>query len=637
MKRLRLALASVLLLPSVYGQKCNPGALNPISKCFEINKILVDGCGLGNLEGENEMVLFQVGNKSLNTANIQISWPNNSFQGIVKNTTTANVVKALNSKITGCGKLVEPVSGVLPANCRAILFGSTAFNTSLYDFASLDDTVFCVFQDAGNQAGHFANFQGGPGGNRTLIFTFKGACSDTVVYDRAKLVKLDGTPGAENGAYVSYTNSGIPTYKNDGCTALMPAMILNAGTGGSYCGATSVKLNALTAFGRCFSWRGGKGNFSDSTNPGATYYPAPGETGLVILTAVLRNNCRSITDTIRLNFGSAQVPDVQAGRRFLCLPDTLRFSLSNPANHAVQWTVNGKGSLSPQSNTGAVYNTHPSDSGWYVVQATWNAGSCTSSDTFQFFVAPKPRLSYTAPPADVCLPHPDLPLTGNGNWFINDTAATSLAFRYAGTYKLRMQRCSAPGCCSQMDFVVRAHPKPQASILPVKGSFKTGTIIAFNSPTKAKLFDWNFQDGDPATASKANENVRYASKGIRQIRLIVQDSFGCLDTAFAEISIEDEPLDTSEVNIFVPNVFTPNSDSINDYFYPELKGISSFQMLIYNRWGQKVFETFTKDGKWNGKTGHGVLCPEGVYYGLIRATDFKNKQYEISVTITLLR
>jgi gliding motility-associated-like protein len=637
MKRLFTVLSSAALVLNVHAQKCNPGVLNPISKCFEINKILVDGCGLGNLEGENEMVLFQVGNKALNTANIQITWPNNSFQGIVKNTTTANVVKALNSKITGCGKLVEPVSGVLPANCRAILFGSTAFNTSLYDFAALDDTVYCVFQDAGNTAGHFANFQSGPGGSRTLIFSFKGTCADTVVYDRAKLVKLDGNPGAENGAYVSYTNNGVPTYKNDGCTALMPAMILNAGTGGSYCGATSVKLNALTAFGRCFSWRGGKGNFSDSTNPGATYYPAPGETGLVILTAVLRNNCRNITDTIRLNFGSAQVPDVQAARRFLCLPDTLHFSLSNPSNHTVQWTVNGKGSLSPQSNSGAVYNTHPSDSGWYFVQASWKAGSCTSSDTVQFFVAPKPRLSYTTPPTDVCLPHPDVPLFGNGNWFINDTLATSLQFKYAGTYKLRMQRCSAPGCCSQTDFLVNAHPKPAASIIPVKGSFKTGTLIAFSTPTKAKIFDWNFQDGDPATASKANENVRYANKGIKQIRLIVQDSFGCMDTALAEISIEDEPLDTSEVNIFVPNVFTPNSDSINDYFYPELKGINSFQMLIYNRWGQKVFETYTKEGKWNGKTSNGLLCPEGVYYGLIRATDFKNKQYEISVTITLLR
>lgn len=637
MKRLFTVLSSAALVLNVRAQKCNPGALNPISKCFEINKILVDGCGLGNLEGENEMVLFQVGNKALNTANIQIAWPNNSFQGIVKNTTTANVVKTLNSKITGCGKLVEPVSGVLPANCRAILFGSTAFNTSLYDFAALDDTVYCVFQDAGNTAGHFANFQGGPGGSRTLIFSFKGSCSDTVVYDRAKLVKMDGTPGAENGAYVSYTNNGTPTYKNDGCTALMPAMILNAGTGGSYCGATSVKLNALTAFGRCFSWRGGKGTFSDTTDPAATYYPAAGETGLVILTAVLRNNCRSITDTIRLNFGSAQVPDVQAARRFLCLPDTLRFSLSNPSNYAVQWTVNGKGSLNPQSNTGAVYNTHPLDSGWYFVQVSWKAGSCSSTDTFQFYVAPKPKLTYNLPPTDFCLPHPDVPLLGNGNWFINDTAASNLKFTYAGTYKLSMKRCSAPGCCSQMDFMLKAHPKPAANILPMKGSFKTGTSIAFSTTTKAKLFDWDFQDGDPAASSKTNEVVRYASKGIRQVRLIVQDSFGCLDTAFAEISIEDEPLDTSEVNIFVPNVFTPNSDSINDYFYPELKGISSFQMMIYNRWGQKVFDTQSKEGKWNGKMSNGSLCPEGVYYGLIRAIDFKNKQYEISVTITLLR
>jgi len=60
-------------------------------------------------------------------------------------------------------------------------------------------------------------------------------------------------------------------------------------------------------------------------------------------------------------------------------------------------------------------------------------------------------------------------------------------------------------------------------------------------------------------------------------------------------------------------------------------------MMIYNRWGQKVFDTQSKEGKWNGKMSNGSLCPEGVYYGLIRAIDFKNKQYEISVTITLLR
>jgi len=639
MKRLFTTLCSAAIVLNAYTQKqnCNPGALNTITKCFEINKILVDGCGLGNLEGENEMVLFQVGSKALNTANIQISWPNNSFQGIVKNTTSANVVKALNSNITACGKLIEPVSGVLPAYCKAILFGSTAFNTALYDFANLDDTVYCVFQDAGNQAGHFANYQGGAGGNRTLIFNFKGSCADTVSYDRAKLVKLDGNPGAENGAYVSYSNSGIPTYKNDGCKALNPAMILDAGTGGSYCGANSVKLNALTAFGKCFSWSGGKGTFSDSTSPGATYVPALGETGLVILTAVLRNSCRSITDTIRLNFGSGTVPDLKAAKRYLCAPDSILFFLQNPSNLNVQWSVNGKGTLNAASNTGAWYGTHPADSGWYTARVEWKSGSCTASDTFNFFVTRKPVLNYITPPADFCLPQRDFPLTGNGNWSINDTPGMAIRFSYAGIYRLRMKRCSAPGCCSQADFNVNARSGPIALITPAKGTFKTGALVAFSSPGKARFYDWNFQDGNPVVSNSTSENVRFPIKGTKNIRLIVRDTFGCVDTAYVEITIEDNPLDTGEVSIFVPNVFTPNSDSINDYFYPELKGISSLKMMVYNRWGQKVYETTSKDGKWNGKLPNGILCPEGVYYGLIRATDYKNKQYEISITVTLLR
>jgi gliding motility-associated-like protein len=407
--------------------------------------------------------------------------------------------------------------------------------------------------------------------------------------------------------------------------------------GGSYCGATSVKLNAITAFGRCFSWRGGKGSFSDSTNPGATYYPASGETGLVILTAVLRNNCRSITDTIRLNFGSAQVPDVQAARRLLCLPDTLRFSLSNPANHAVQWTVNGKGSLNPQSNTGAVYNTHPLDSGWYFVQVSWKAGSCVATDTFNFFVAPKPQLNYVPPPSDFCLPQNDFPLAGNGSWTINDTPGTNIRFSYAGIYKLSFTRCSAPACCSRADFIIKAHPKPQALIIPAKGSFKTGALIAFSSPTKARLFDWNFQDGNPPVSYSVAEKVLFNQPGKKLIRLIVRDTFGCIDTANAEISIEDEPKDTGFLHIYIPNVFTPNGDSINDYYSPEWKGLTRLQVMIYNRWGQKVYESRQLEGKWNGRLSNGTECPEGVYYGMIRATDALNKEYEFSITITLIR
>ena len=90
----------------------------------------------------------------------------------------------------------------------------------------------------------------------------------------------------------------------------------------------------------------------------------------------------------------------------------------------------------------------------------------------------------------------------------------------------------------------------------------------------------------------------------------------------------------------IPNVFSPNNDGTNDYFFPRqmlTKGVSSFKMNIYNRWGQVVYETTNTDGRgWDG-TFNGVPQPEGVYVYMIDAT-FKDGQIEHHQgNITLLR
>lgn len=90
----------------------------------------------------------------------------------------------------------------------------------------------------------------------------------------------------------------------------------------------------------------------------------------------------------------------------------------------------------------------------------------------------------------------------------------------------------------------------------------------------------------------------------------------------------------------LPNVFTPNNDGSNDYFFPRdllTKGLIQFSMNIYNRWGQRVFETATLDGRgWDGKL-NGVDQPEGVFVYIIDAM-FKDGQKEHHQgNVTLLR
>lgn len=68
--------------------------------------------------------------------------------------------------------------------------------------------------------------------------------------------------------------------------------------------------------------------------------------------------------------------------------------------------------------------------------------------------------------------------------------------------------------------------------------------------------------------------------------------------------------------IDIPNVFTPNGDGINDYFFPRqllAANVSAFSMQIFNRWGQKIFETDKTDGKgWDGRF-NSADQPEGVF------------------------
>jgi len=90
----------------------------------------------------------------------------------------------------------------------------------------------------------------------------------------------------------------------------------------------------------------------------------------------------------------------------------------------------------------------------------------------------------------------------------------------------------------------------------------------------------------------------------------------------------------------IPNIFTPNGDGLNDFFLPReflAKGLTSFKMDIYNRWGQKIFETTNLTGSgWDGKF-NDVPQPEGVYVYMIDAT-FKDGQKEHRQgNVTLLR
>ncbi len=85
----------------------------------------------------------------------------------------------------------------------------------------------------------------------------------------------------------------------------------------------------------------------------------------------------------------------------------------------------------------------------------------------------------------------------------------------------------------------------------------------------------------------------------------------CLvNTSFFNNEVIIPTEDTSE--IWFPNTFTPNGDGINDVFKAEGLNIFDFHIIIFNRWGQQIFESFSIYDGWDG-TFKGKKSPEGIY------------------------
>ncbi len=90
--------------------------------------------------------------------------------------------------------------------------------------------------------------------------------------------------------------------------------------------------------------------------------------------------------------------------------------------------------------------------------------------------------------------------------------------------------------------------------------------------------------------------------------------------------------------IEMPNVFTPNGDRQNDLFLPiQSFGVISYQLTIYNRWGQKVFNSEQLMLGWDGRTTAGDKVPNGTYFWVINYSDQENPESSLKGTVTLLR
>ena len=162
----------------------------------------------------------------------------------------------------------------------------------------------------------------------------------------------------------------------------------------------------------------------------------------------------------------------------------------------------------------------------------------------------------------------------------------------------------------------------------------TNTTIDFvNTSSGASTYDWTFDVLGFADIDNT-ENPEYtfpSEPGNYEVCLNATSNEGCSADTCANVIINDELL------LYVPNSFTPNGDGINDVFLPIVNGVDPFkyELLIFNRWGELIFEEQQSSQGWNGYH-KGVIAKDGVYVWKINCKEVsgvKIREYIGHVTL----
>jgi gliding motility-associated-like protein len=213
---------------------------------------------------------------------------------------------------------------------------------------------------------------------------------------------------------------------------------------------------------------------------------------------------------------------------------------------------------------------------------------------------------------------------GNGEIFQNLNPLV-YAYQTTGTYTVTAAVTYRVCPDTEVSRKITIIPAPEVNLGPDTSICKGGQPILLvdeiNKNTRGASWEWS--TGQTGPAISVYEPGTYS---------VVVKIEGCPATYTVKVD--------NDCYINIPNVFTPNGDGINDYFFPRnllTSGLISFKMDIYNRWGQLVFESTSTDGRgWDGKLNNADQ-PEGVYVYVIDAT-FKDGQAEHHQgNITLIR
>lgn len=419
------------------------------------------------------------------------------------------------------------------------------------------------------------------------------------------------------------------------------------GTAISFTDNSSVTSGTITNW----NWNFGNSNTSIVQNPSENY----SSEGVynVQLIATTNNGC---ADTIVQQIEVWPIPVVNFSPTEVCLNAASQFtdlstvSSTNTTNNIIQWQWNFGDGVGTSAIQNPIY-TYTQDGVYPTSLTVTSNNGCFNSVTLNVTVNPLPQVIFGDPTAG-CAPNMCVTFTNSttintgsiaswqwdfGDGFSSPSMTPSHCYENTSysvlqSFDVTLTAISNKQCTTSvmMPQLITVYPKPLADFdyTPINADIYDNEITFIDKSIIASSWDWDLGDGSFSTQS--NPVHIYQDSGFYYVILYIENSYGCKDTTSKAVRIKPD------YAVWIPNVFTPNGDGSNDYFFTQGYGLKEIQTFIFDRWGMLLFDGYFLDSKWDG-TYKGKICQEDVYVYRIKVKDVFNEWHEYIGRITLIK
>ncbi len=436
-----------------------------------------------------------------------------------------------------------------------------------------------------------------PGNITDSAFAFHPAVSDTTYSYSVIGTSVDGCKDTANTFILVYPTIDVSI------TPSNPAICLHDST-------TLYGHGAIT-----YSWYNPN---SFSTNPIVMLSPDSTTNYSLIGTSIYQ--CK---DTAYVTLTVYPLPTFNIyGNKPMCFGESIPISVVN------QFDTTASYLWLPVNLTGSSVILSPEDTTIYNVIST-DTNSCHYSVTFVITVDTLP-IAYITGISPICYGETiSLQASGGTNYLWepgNVTISTLTVTPDSASTYLYTLIAQSTICFDTTTFALIVNPKPIITL-----THDTTLIIGQNiqlNASGANTYNWSpINDLSCVDCASPLVQPNYAV----EYCVIGTNTFNCSDTACVNITIDKE---CGEV--FVPSGFSPNDDGENDVLYVYGKCVKSMEFKIFNRWGEKVFETNDPDIGWDGSF-RGKPLDTDVFVYYLKTVYFNNAKAETKGNITLMR